>query len=636
MALVGSGGTACLVFWIHRAEWDAATLGEVGLFSALIAVVGSFPLTIAPRVKADVTTALLFAAALLLEPGPAALTAVLGILTYTISMRFFGDGLRLEWYKYIFNGAETALSTCLTSLLFHELASSGPTSPAVVVAAGSMYMANSAMISCAASIQLGMSPLRFWWAGTKRNGLAQLSLLAFGFLGAVVYQETPWAVAALVVPVIIIYIAFSHLARNIIELERAREALQKSNEELELKVLERTALLETRVLERTAELTQTTEQLRQSRRRVVHAQEDLRKEVARLLHGPVQNRLLVATSWLRTARDALGINPKSSSENIDNATRLIDEINSADLRSAVRRLHPALIMVSLQASVKSLADEFQGSFQVELHFEHGHKATEDLWQTGLKEELRLAIFRVAEETLTNVLKHSAASRVDLSLEHPRGDLVTLTIRDNGRGFDVNKTVRGFGVLSMEDYCGAVGGSLEVESKVNDGTMIAASFPISMSLADRPSAAERVLDGVPPAPSNGNGHSELSANGEVTTLVVVDDQPDFCALVRELLAPYRQFQVLAEAHDGLSPLRQVEQLRPDVVMLDVEMPGLHGLETANEIQNRFPEVKIVMMSAYHQLEYIENTQLSGHWEFIPKVELSVRRLQQACRELERLA
>lgn len=84
------------------------------------------------------------------------------------------------------------------------------------------------------------------------------------------------------------------------------------------------------------------------------------------------------------------------------------------------------------------------------------------------------------------------------------------------------------------------------------------------------------------------------------------------------------------------MRRVEQLRPDVVMLDVEMPGLHGLETTNEIQGRFPEVKIVMMSAYHQLEYIENTQLKGHWEFIPKVELSVRRLQQACRELERLA
>ena len=314
VALAGSGGAAWLVYWIYRAEWSASTVGEVGLFSVLIVIVGSFPLTIAPRVKADVTTALLFAAALLLEPGPAALAAVVGILTYTISMRFFGEKLRLEWYKYAFNGAETALSTGLASVLFHELSSgTGPISPAVVVAAGSMYLTNSALVTGVACLQLGMSPLRFWWAGTKRNGLAQLSLLAFGFLGAVVYGETPWAVAALVVPVIIIYSAFSRLARNIIELERAREALQKSNEELEFKVLERTSLLETRVQERTAELTHTTEQLRQSRRRVVHAQEDLRKEVARLLHGPVQNRLLVATSWLRMARDALRINPAAAS-----------------------------------------------------------------------------------------------------------------------------------------------------------------------------------------------------------------------------------------------------------------------------------------------------------------------------------
>ena len=98
---------------------------------------------------------------------------------------------------------------------------------------------------------------------------------------------------------------------------------------------------------------------------------------------------------------------------------------------------------------------------------------------------------------------------------------------------------------MEDYCGAVGGTLDLDSKVSEGTTIVASFPISTSLAGTPSTvAEAHTDGAPLAPSNGNGHGELSERGEVTTLVVVDDQPDFCSLVRELLAPYRQFRVLA--------------------------------------------------------------------------------------------
>ena len=82
-----------------------------------------------------------------------------------------------------------------------------------------MYLANTSLVTGAASLQMGLNPLRFWWMGTKENGLTELSLFAFGFLGAMAYLQSPWTIAALIIPVAIIYVAFSRLAGANVRLE---------------------------------------------------------------------------------------------------------------------------------------------------------------------------------------------------------------------------------------------------------------------------------------------------------------------------------------------------------------------------------------------------------------------------------
>ena len=75
----------------------------MALFTFLLIVAGSFPLPVAPRVTADVTTAVLFGAALLLRPGAAALAAVVGKLTGNLLVRLRGDRLRLPGYRFPFH-----------------------------------------------------------------------------------------------------------------------------------------------------------------------------------------------------------------------------------------------------------------------------------------------------------------------------------------------------------------------------------------------------------------------------------------------------------------------------------------------------------------------------------------------------
>ena len=223
--IVALAGIGLMVYLSQSVEWGLSTVGEVALFTALIVVAGSFPLPIAPRIKFDVNTAVFFAAALVLEPGVGALAGVVGVVAYTTLIRFWGERLRIPWYKHPFNAGQVALLIGATSLAFDAMVA-GDGVMTVAAAAGIYYMINTAMVSVAAGLQLGISPMKFWWMGTRENGLAELSLLSFGFLGAVVYRESPWTVVALFIPVAIIYIAFSRLGRINTRLEEALAKLE--------------------------------------------------------------------------------------------------------------------------------------------------------------------------------------------------------------------------------------------------------------------------------------------------------------------------------------------------------------------------------------------------------------------------
>lgn len=113
-----------------------------------------------------------------------------------------------------------------------------------------------------------------------------------------------------------------------------------------------------------------------------------------------------------------------------------------------------------------------------------------------------------------------------------------------------------------------------------------------------------------------------------TVLVVDDQDEMRVLVREILASDPELLVVGEARDGLSALTLVAGLSPDLVLMDMEMPVLDGLTAASRILARFPATTVVLMSAYHEQEYKTAALRSGASDFIPKVDLTTKRLKQA--------
>jgi signal transduction histidine kinase len=96
---------------------------------------------------------------------------------------------------------------------------------------------------------------------------------------------------------------------------------------------------------------------------------------------------------------------------------------------------------------------------------------------GLRLEAALALFRIAQEALNNVLKHASAAavRVEVALG---GNDVVLSVQDDGGGFDVSQAPRGrLGMTTMRERAEAAGGRLEFESAPGRGTRVVATVPI---------------------------------------------------------------------------------------------------------------------------------------------------------------
>jgi signal transduction histidine kinase len=220
-----------------------------------------------------------------------------------------------------------------------------------------------------------------------------------------------------------------------------------------------------------------TEELEKSHHRVMMAQESVRKEVSATLHGTVQNRLLLI--WLRLEK--LASDQKSNGGDRDLATELRAELMTiqGDLRSLSTRLHPSIVKVGLRPALRSLANRFAEAVPVEVDVQ---PAVEQLEADGMvPAELRLTVYRVAEEALTNVVKHAHATQASLRT-WVEGRSLKLSVEDNGKGFTAGASGGGLGIEIMKDYARGAGGAIEVRSTPARGTIVAMSLPLPASAA----------------------------------------------------------------------------------------------------------------------------------------------------------
>src|SRR4051812_38760206 len=107
---------------------------------------------------------------------------------------------------------------------------------------------------------------------------------------------------------------------------------------------------------------------------------------------------------------------------------------------------------------------------------------------------------------------------------------------------------------------------------------------------------------------------------VTTVLIVDDHPSFRASAHALLEA-EGFEVVGEAEDGASAIEAVEQLHPDVVLLDVQLPDIDGFEVTRRLTSNGNGPSVVLVSSRELSDYGPLVPSCGARGFLPKNELT---------------
>jgi two-component system NarL family response regulator len=198
---------------------------------------------------------------------------------------------------------------------------------------------------------------------------------------------------------------------------------------------------------------------------------------------------------------------------------------------------------------------------------------------------QIQLLRIVQGALINVSQHAQSHAAQVVITHA-GEHVQVVVTDDGVGFDPQATRDAdehTGLATMHQRAAAVGGTLDVRSVPGQGTHVIVHLPRLGAAEERPLPPMRVL--------------------------LVDDHQILLEGFKDLLE-FRGVDVVGMAHDGYEAIEQARDLRPDVVLMDVKMPGMSGIEATRRIKEEIPEAKVVILTVSQEEEDLFEALRSG--------------------------
>ena len=415
-------------------------------------------------------------------------------------------------------------------------------------------------------------------------------------------------------------IGASKIVRDVSERKQTELSLKESQQRLR----EFAEDLERLVESRTSELVQSQQQLRALAAQLNLSEQKARQRLAGELHDYLGQMLALN-------RIKIGVAKKHPME--ASLAHLLEELQSttdkalAYTRSLVAQLSPPVLQeFGLAMALPWLAQQMlERDLVVSLQV----KTPIPL----IPEDQALLLFQSIRELLLNCIKHAQVPQAVVVLER-KEEALYVTVADQGLGFDptvmlsakqTTQTVNKFGLFSIRERMLSLGGRFELQSSPGNGTVATLVFPITTTLIEMPAPAE-TLSTKDNGTKKANGVKTPSTPDGKILLLVVDDH----AMVRQglcsVLDAYEDIHVIGEASNGKEAIELASRLKPDVILMDVTMPDIDGIEVTKRIKSDHPHVLIIGMSV-HSAQQVESAMSNaGASAFIHK-EAAVDKLHQ---------
>ncbi|MFO7654870.1 MAG: PAS domain S-box protein [Candidatus Krumholzibacteriia bacterium] len=358
--------------------------------------------------------------------------------------------------------------------------------------------------------------------------------------------------------------------------------------------------IEAELAERTRVAERRASQLQHMALELTQAEESERRRVAQNLHDNLQ-QLLVGTKLRLGALRSRCRDTELAPLALEVDEQLNDAIEAS--RSLTRDLSPPVLYEEgLAAGLDWLARSLRERQGLEVSVSYEAEG-EPAGQT-----LSVFLFQAVRELLFNVVKHARTRRASVVVTEHSDLRLQVAVTDEGEGFDPEEAdqsqVTGYGLFSIRERIELLLGEMVIESAPGRGTRILLRVPHTPLLRPRPEAVgdRRVAAAV--------RASAVREEDALVRILLVDDHAMVRDGVHALLADVPGMAVVGEAATGDEALRLTDQLQPDVVVLDIGLPDMSGVEVARRIRERWRQMRIVGLSMHDEADMAEKMLAAG--------------------------
>lgn len=207
---------------------------------------------------------------------------------------------------------------------------------------------------------------------------------------------------------------------------------------------------------------------------IIQGQEQEKKRLALELHDDTIQRLIIIGQKIQLV--SMDLQKDEPNDDLKSVEELVNEsINS--IRLFIKQLRPTYLdKLGLVPTLKELASQVNehSKTQVQISFDHTGEPVR------LDNQVELALYRIAQSAVANAVRHSGGDRVELKIEFLK-DTIDLSIKDNGKGFEVPDEMRllqnaSFGLMGMQERADFIGAEFSVHTAATRGTKILIRVP----------------------------------------------------------------------------------------------------------------------------------------------------------------
>ena len=364
----------------------------------------------------------------------------------------------------------------------------------------------------------------------------------------------------------------------------------------------------TELVETNEALRVTESSLRQLSARLLQLQDEERRRIARDLHDITGQKIVVLSMALdRLARHPQLQDPEAQ-ETVREGREMVSKIGE-ETRTLSYLLHPPLLdECGLDSAVRWYAEGFEKRSGIKLNVD----IPQDLGR--LPTDVETALFRVIQESLTNVHRYSGSDTADIRVRIASGE-VRLDVLDYGKAGKAKAVLAavegsaplGVGIPGMRERLHQLGGRLDVDF-AREGTKVTAALPIRKAAIPTPAAQASP----PEAPQ------ELQANVNTRRrILIADDHEIMRRGLRGLIESHQEWAVCGEAVEGDETVRKSKELNPDLVIMDVNMPGLSGIDAAIKIRKENAATRILFFTVHDSDQVLQEMVDVGAQGYVAK-------------------